>query len=209
MNRRQIRIYIDHFKRKLHISDGLNFRRRRHKIQGDAVRYYLIWALQIALVVLLAFGLTAGFGKRVSCAGESMADTIPENGNVWLNRVTYHLKEPQRGDVIAFYPKGNVNANYSIKRIVAVPGDTVLIANGRLYVNEQVTRLRQEDASIQEAGRAATAITLGEDEYFVLGDNRNNSEDSRFANIGNVKEEYIIGKAWFRISSISSMGFIK
>ena len=163
MNRRQIRIYIDHFKRKLHISDGLNFRRRRHKIQGDAVRYYLIWALQIALVVLLAFGLTAGFGKRVSCAGESMADTIPENGNVWLNRVTYHLKEPQRGDVIAFYPKGNVNANYSIKRIVAVPGDTVLIANGRLYVNEQVTRLRQEDASIQEAGRAATVITLGED----------------------------------------------
>ncbi len=208
MNRRQIRIYIDHFKRKLHISDGLNFRRRRHKIQGDAVRYYLIWALQIALVVLLAFGLTAGFGKRVSCAGESMADTIPENGNVWLNRVTYHLKEPQRGDVIAFYPKGNVNANYSIKRIVAVPGDTVLIANGRLYVNEQVTRLRQEDASIQEAGRAATVITLGEDEYFVLGDNVNNSEDSRYESVGNVSRSDIVGKVWF-VLSLGSFGPIQ
>ena len=208
MNRRQIRIYIDHFKRKLHISDGLNFRRRRHKIQGDAVRYYLIWALQIALVVLLAFGLTAGFGKRVSCAGESMADTIPENGNVWLNRVTYHLKEPQRGDVIAFYPKGNVNANYSIKRIVAVPGDTVLIANGRLYVNEQVTRLRQEDSSIQEAGRAATVITLGEDEYFVLGDNVNNSEDSRYESVGNVSRSDIVGTVWF-VLSLGSFGPIQ
>lgn len=137
-----------------------------------------------------------------------MADTIPENGNVWLNRVTYHLKEPQRGDVIAFYPKGNVNANYSIKRIVAVPGDTVLIANGRLYVNEQVTRLRQEDASIQEAGRAATVITLGEDEYFVLGDNVNNSEDSRYESVGNVSRSDIVGKVWF-VLSLGSFGPIQ
>ena len=95
-------------------------------------------------------------------------------------------------------------------------GDEILV-NRFLYKvtdpkpNDLVVFLFQEEAevaSIEEAGLAAEEITLGDDEYFVLGDNRNNSEDSRYANIGNVKKEYMIGKAWFRIAPLGKFGFL-
>ena len=93
--------------------------------------------------------------------------------------------------------------------MIGVPGDTVQIKNGRIYVNGTEFTEKVDVASIEDAGLAADAVTLGDDEYFVLGDNRNNSEDSRYANIGNIKREYIIGKAWFVISTGDRFGFIK
>ena len=84
----------------------------------------------------------------------------------------------------------------------------MLIQNGTVYVNGEVFEEEAEVSSIEEAGLAGEEITLGSDEYFVLGDNRNNSEDSRYANIGNIKKEYIIGKAWFRVTPFSDFGFI-
>ena len=96
-----------------------------------------------------------------------------------------------------------------MKRVIGVPGDTVQIKNGRIYVNGTEFTEKVDVASIEDAGLAADAVTLGDDEYFVLGDNRNNSEDSRYANIGNIKREYIIGKAWFVISTGDRFGFIK
>ena len=95
-----------------------------------------------------------------------------------------------------------------MRRVIGTPGDRVLIQNGAVYVNDELYKEKLDVAAIEEAGEAATEITLGEDEYFVLGDNRNSSEDSRFANIGNIKKEYIVGKAWFKIASISKMGGI-
>lgn len=101
---------------------------------------------------------------------------------------------------MAFTPKGNTSANDNVKRIVAVPGDTVQIKSGRLYVNGTATNLKQTGLSIKDAGRAETEITLGDDEYFVLGDNVNNSEDSRYESIGNVTRKEMIGKVWFCLS---------
>lgn len=111
--------------------------------------------------------------------------------------------------LLPFLPNGNTNTHYYIKRVIAVPGDTVQINDGAVYVNgeeyiEEIDAVRMEDAGI-----AKDKIVLGEDEYFVLGDNRNNSEDSRFANIGNVREDYIIGRAWFVASPRSRIGLIK
>ena len=90
-----------------------------------------------------------------------------------------------------------------------MPGDTVQIKDGALYVNDELYKESTDVASMEDAGIASDAIKLGKDEYFVLGDNRNNSEDSRYANIGNVKRDYIIGKAWFRFSGFGSFGTIK
>ena len=87
--------------------------------------------------------------------------------------------------------------------------DTVQIKDGALYVNDELYKESTDVASMEDAGLASDPIELEKDEYFVLGDNRNNSEDSRYANIGNVKRDYIIGKAWFRFSGLGSFGTIK
>ena len=96
-----------------------------------------------------------------------------------------------------------------MRRVIGVPGDTVQIKDGAVYVNGALYDEKIEwIASMEDAGIAAEEIKLEKNEYFVLGDNRNNSEDSRYANIGNIKEEYIVGQAWFRLESEDGMGFI-
>ncbi len=201
MNKRQIIHMTRQMGKKIGTGrNGLNFRRRRRKIQGEKVRYVIIWILEILAVIALAFLVTLGFGKRISCSGESMTPAVSENGSVLVDRVTYHIRSPKKGDVVAFTPKGNTSANDNVKRIVAVPGDTVQIKSGRLYVNGTATNLKQTGLSIKDAGRAETEITLGDNEYFVLGDNVNNSEDSRYESIGNVTRKEMIGKVWFCLS---------
>lgn len=207
MNRRQLRMLIDKLKRKLRFRSGLNFRRKRFRVRQDHVRFYGIWLAEIAGVILLAFLLTKGLGMRVVCSGESMEATIPENASLWVNRMVYKVSQPEKDDIIAFLPKGNTNASYSVKRVVGVPGDTILIQNGKLYINDKVVSLKGEDENIREEGRAAGEIVLGEDEYFVLGDNVNNSEDSRYETVGNVKREEIYGKVWF-ITSFRNFGSV-
>ncbi len=201
MNKRQIIRMARQVGKKIGTGrSGLNFRRRRRKIQGEKVRYVSIWIAEILAVIALAFLVTLGYGKRISCSGESMAPAVVENGSVLVDRVAYHIRSPKKGDVVSFTPKGNTSANDNVKRIVAVPGDTVQIKSGRLYVNGTATNLKQTGLSIKDAGRAETEITLGDDEYFVLGDNVNNSEDSRYESIGNVTRKEMIGKVWFCLS---------
>ena len=112
------------------------------------------------------------------------------------------------GDVVAFLPNGNENSHYYVKRVVAGPGDKVRIADGTLYVNGQESKWVTE--RILDAGIAENEIILGNKEYFCIGDNPNNSEDSRSANIGPVEEGDMIGKAWFHLKSgTDGIGFIK
>ena len=111
--------------------------------------------------------------------------------------------------MIVFYPNGNKNTHSNIKRVMGLPGEKVKIENGKLYINEEEIISEFISESIEDAGIAQDEILLGEDEYFVLGDNLGNSEDSRFANIGNVNKQDIVGKVWFRVSPIKEMGFIK
>ena len=140
-------------------------------------------------------GICAGVGIRTNVVGQAMEQTLENDDNILVNRFAYIMSKPKAGDVIVFLPNGNNKSHYYVRRVVAVPGDTVQIKDGALYVND--------------AGLASDPIELEKDEYFVLGDNRNNSEDSRYANIGNVKRDYIIGKAWFRFSGLGSFGTIK
>ena len=115
-----------------------------------------------------------------------------------VNTITYKLSSPENGDIIAFKPKSNVNASYSVKRVIAVPGDTIYINNGRIYLNDELYKENLDVERIENAGIAATPITLLDDQYFVLGDNRNSSEDSRFESVGFVSSEDILGKIWMK-----------
>ena len=138
-----------------------------------------------------------------------MSPQLEDGDEVLIDRFIYKFVSPKAGDIIAFLPNGNTNTHYYLKRVMAVPGDTVQIKNGVVFVNGEEISEEVEAERMEDAGIAASEITLSEDEYFVLGDNRNNSEDSRFANIGNIKENYIIGRAWFVIAPRDKLGFIQ
>lgn len=187
---------------------GLNFGKQKKKINMTAVKEILTWIAEILLAVLTAYTLVYFVGLRTSVVGQSMAETLNGGDEILVNRFIYKVTNPKPNDIVVFLPNGNEKSHYYVKRVIAVPGDEVLIEDGTVYVNGEEFSEEIQGASIEEAGLAGEALVLGPDEYFVLGDNRNNSEDSRYANIGNIKKEHIIGKAWFRIAPWGLAGFL-
>lgn len=167
------------------------------------------WIFQIAVVCLLAYVAVWYFGQRVSTVGDSMSPVLRNGDIVFVNRIVYNARAPKRGDVIVFKPKGNENAHYYIKRIIGLPGETVEIVENKIYIDGERLDEEYETTNIDNVGVADGGLKLDNDEYFVLGDNRENSEDSRNADVGNVKREYIYGKAWLIVSPKSHFGLIK
>lgn len=135
---------------------------------------------------------------------------ILRNGDVVLvNRIVYNASRPKRGDIIVFKPKGNENSHYYIKRIIGLPGETVEIIENRVYINGEKLKEDYKTTDINDVGIVSEKMQLASDEYFVLGDDRENSEDSRNADVGNVKRSYIYGKAWFVVSPKKDFGFVR
>ena len=156
---------------------------------------------------MLAFVIVHFYGTRIGNVGDSMEDTIANGQGILVNRTAYKVFRPKKNDVIVFLPNGNVNSHYYVKRVVATSGDRVQIIDGELYVNGNIQKDNYD--KMENGGIANNEITLGSGEYFVLGDNRNGSEDSRSPNIGIVKDNMIVGKAWFKLRFGSrSGGFI-
>lgn len=188
---------------------GLHFGREKKKLNIPVIKEVVTWIAEILLTLVIAFVLVFYIGMRTSVVGESMEPTLGNKQEILINRFIYSITEPKPNDVVVFLPNGNEKSHYYVKRVIGVPGDTVQIKDGAVYVNGELFEEAVETAAILDAELAAEEILLGEDEYFVLGDNRNNSEDSRYANIGNVKKEYIIGKAWFILSPKEDFGFLE
>lgn len=187
---------------------GLNFGRTRRKFNVEKFKEVMTWTIQIVAVVFMAYVCVSCFGVRSNVVGQAMSATLDNGDEVLINKFVYVVSNPKAGDIVVFLPNGNKKSHYYVRRVIGVPGDTVQIKDGALYVNGQLYNEKTEVASMEEAGIASEEIKLGDKEYFVLGDNRNNSEDSRYANIGNIKEEHIVGKAWFCFDAEKGMGFI-
>ncbi|MDC7302727.1 signal peptidase I [Agathobacter ruminis] len=188
---------------------GLNFGKQRKKFNMGLFKEIMSWVVELLAVMLVAMLLVYLFCYRTKVVGNAMEPSLLNGEDVFVNRFSYTFTKPKAGDVIVFLPNGNEKSHYYVRRVVGTPGDTIQIRDGAVYINNQFYEEETEVASIENAGIAAEPIELGTDEYFVLGDNRNNSEDSRYANIGVIKKSYIEGKAWYRFSSLGNMGFVR
>lgn len=187
---------------------GLSFSRKRRNMNAYVMKEIFSWLAHILVAVLLAFVLVFFVGMRTSVIGVSMENTLYSGQQVFVNRLSYLIFGPDEGDIIVFTPNGSRNTHFYVKRVVAVPGDVVCIKDGKLYVNNTIVDYGYD--KIMDAGIAEDEITLDSDEYFVMGDNCNNSEDSRSGNIGPVSRDMIEGRAWFALGNdVSFSGFIK
>jgi signal peptidase I len=178
-------------------SKGLSFYKRKKRISPILIREIFSWLFGIMAAVFLAGVLTYFYGMSTNVVGVSMEPTLYNGQQIFIDRFIYTLSTPKVGDVVVFLPNGNENTHYYVKRIVGVPGDTIEIKEGLLYVNDLPSE--ELSAKIVDGGIAKNALTLEGGEYFCIGDNPNNSEDSRSANIGPVKDKDMIGKAWLRL----------
>jgi signal peptidase I len=159
-----------------------------------------IWAAQIAAVVFLAYFIVYYCIEKTNVVGVSMENTLSANDPIIINKFTYRVSDPKRFDVIVFKQSGKEHSFYNIKRIIGLPGETILIKDGNIYIDNVIIEDKVLVDDMINYGLASEEITLEDNEYFVLGDNRNNSEDSRFASIGNITRDEIIGKAALRMS---------
>lgn len=157
--------------------------------------------LYLLTVVCVVFLLIKYVGQRTIVDGESMVPTLHHQDNLIVDKLSYRFRDPERFDIIVF-PFEYAENVYYIKRIIGLPGETVQIdKEGKIYIDGEVLEesYGAEVIRPEYIGIAAEEILLGEDEYFVLGDNRNNSKDSRMPEVGNIDREDIIGRAWVRI----------
>lgn len=161
-------------------------------------------------VVLLMAGLIVTFvGQRTMVSGSSMESTLSDKDNLIVDKITYRFSEPKRFDIIVF-PYQYEKDTFYIKRIIGLPGETVQITdNGDILINGEVLDESYGRERIESPGRANEPITLGQDEYFVMGDNRNASADSREPDVGNIHRSDIIGRAWVRIFPFNKFGVLK
>ena len=164
--------------------------------------------INVVICFAVVFLITNYVGQRTVVSGSSMEDTLSDGDNLIVDKISYKFHDPERFDVVIFpYDEDNEEGTYFIKRIIGLPGETVYIdASGNIYIDGEILDESYGTEVINRAGLASTEITLGDDEYFVLGDNRNNSTDSRI--IGNIKREEIVGKAWLRIYPFSNFGLV-
>ncbi len=155
---------------------------------------------EIAAVVFLAYLIVNYALEKTEMIGISMEGTLKDHDKVIINKFTYRFTDPKRFEVIVFQESGNEHSYYDIKRIIGLPGERIQIIDGQIYINGEVVEDIVNVDQMNNYGLATEEILLEENEYFVLGDNRNNSEDSRFASVGTIRKEEIIGQAFIRLS---------
>jgi len=165
------------------------------------------WILYIAVILGITYLIITYVGQRTRVSGDSMESTLHSGDNLIVDKLSYHFRDPERYEIIVFPYRYEDNTFY-IKRIMGLPGETVQIKDGYLYIDGERSDEEYGLERMNKGGIAAEEILLGDDEYFVLGDNRNGSSDSRDPSVGVLKREEIIGRAWVRIWPLDSLGVI-
>lgn len=166
-------------------------------------------SVYLLLVFCAAYLIVTYVGQRTQVSGSSMETTLSDGDHLIVDKISYRFSDPERFDIIVF-PFQYDTDTYYIKRIIGMPGETVQIdESGNIYIDGELLEESYGREVIQNPGRASDPVRLGEDEYFVMGDNRNNSSDSRDPSVGNIHRRDIIGRAFVRIWPISKFGILK
>ena len=166
-------------------------------------------SLYILFVLCAVYVVIHFVGQRTQVQGSSMEPKLSNEDNLIVDKISYRFHDPERFDIVVFPFRYEDNVFY-IKRIIGLPGETVQIdEEGNILINGEILEEEYGKEVIANPGRAYEEITLAEDEYFLMGDNRNNSTDSRDPSVGNVRKDEIIGRAWLRIWPFNKFGFIK
>lgn len=164
--------------------------------------------INVLVCFAIVFLITHFVGQRTVVSGSSMEDTLSDGDNLIVDKLSYRFHNPERYDVVVF-PYQYEEDTYYIKRIIGLPGEVVNIdSDGTVYINGEPLDENYGTETILNSGLASSDIVLGEDEYFVLGDNRNNSTDSRFEQVGNIHGSDIVGKAWVRVYPFNEFGLV-
>ncbi len=175
----------------------------------SVLKEILSTSLYLLSVLIVTYLIITFVGQRTEVNGSSMESTLQHGDNLIVDKISYRFSDPKRFDIVVF-PFQYEEDTYYIKRIIGLPGEIVQIdTDGVIYINGEVLHESYGLEVIKDPGRAIEPITLGEDEYFVMGDNRNNSTDSRTELVGNVKRSELIGKAWVRIYPFSKFGKLR
>ncbi|PXV96092.1 signal peptidase I [Lachnotalea glycerini] len=189
--------------------NSMEIKRNKGDEENKSMVRELVELLIYMGVVLALAGLIVTFvGQRTMVSGSSMESTLSDKDNLIVDKITYRFSNPKRFDIIVF-PFQYQKDTYYIKRIIGLPGETVQIIDGDILINGEVLEETYGRERIESSGRASEPIILGDDEYFVMGDNRNASADSREPDVGNIKREDIIGRAWVRIWPLNKFGVLK
>lgn len=165
------------------------------------------WIVYIAVIIGLTWLIITFVGQRTRVGGHSMEATLHDGDNLIVDKLSYRFRDPKRFEIIVF-PYSHKENTYYIKRIIGLPGETVQVKDGYVYIDGEKLDENYGLEVMEDAGIAAEPIELGEDEYFVLGDNRNHSSDSRDPSVGILHRDELIGRAWIRIWPLDSIGVI-
>ncbi|MBR1866692.1 MAG: signal peptidase I [Lachnospiraceae bacterium] len=182
---------------------------QQEKAEVNIGKEVLEMVLYIAVVAVLVWTIHTFVGERTTVDGRSMYDTLADGDSLWLDKLSYRFHDPERFDIVVFPVP---DEGYYIKRIIGLPGETIRIdEQGVIYINDQPLdeSYGYETIAPDEIGRAGQGVVLGEDEYFVMGDNRNHSLDSRTEEVGSISRDRLRGKAVLRMWPLSSFGKIE
>lgn len=165
------------------------------------------WLLYIVLIIAFTWFVVTFVGQRTEVSGSSMETTLSDKDQLIVDKMTYRFRDPKRYDIVVF-PYQYQDNTYYIKRIIGLPGETVQILSGMVYIDGMRLDEHYGNEMMENPGIAEEPLTLDENEYFVLGDNRNNSSDSRASDVGLIHRKDLIVRAWIRVWPLSQIGVI-
>lgn len=185
-----------------------DFDLEERKFSRQFILKIMITFVEAIIVVFVAFAITRYGLEKMTVLGEYMSPTLKSGDTILINKLSYKLHKIRRNDVIVVKQTGSEHSYFTLERVIGLPGERVQIKEGQVYINDKPLKEKLEFPLIENGGMAAEAVTLDKNEYFVLGDNRNECEDSRNAMVGNVQKKAVIGKAWIRMNSFTFVGMI-
>ena len=168
----------------------------------------LITLVEAVIVVFLAFAMTRYGLEKMTVSGEYMSPTLKSGDCVLINKLSYRFHKIHRNDVVVVRQTGSEHSYFTLQRVIGLPGERVQIQEGQVYINGKKRKEKLDFPLMDNGGLAEDAFTLDKGQYFVLGDNRNECEDSRNATVGNISRQSVIGKAWIRMNSFTFVGMI-